>query len=189
MEKRITKSEWLESNGFSQFEVTYIVLGNSYAIKDELKDNDFKYSGLLRWHAATADFKLPEGCSYHELKYSDYFVWDEEQGVSFLREGAREQLDLIFNPRVPSNSQWIGEIGDRFRDIPVTVKNIAGFDSAYGYKYVYTFEDDDENIYTWFTTLQQPITIGVRRLLTGTLKAHVEYKGARTNQLTRCKLS
>ena len=188
MDRRLTKTEWLELSGFSQLEVTYIVLGNSYAIRDILKANNFKYSPLLRWHAPTADFELPEGCSYYELKYSEFFTWDEDQKTSFLLEGSRERLETLFAPVLSKNSQWIGEIGERFYDIQVVVKNISGYDTAYGYKYIYTFEDQNENVYTWFTNSHQSIAIDNVALLTGTLKAHVEYKGVRTNQLTRCRL-
>ena len=188
MTKKITKSEWLEVNGFSGYGVTYLVLGNSYSIKDKLKEAGFKFSPLLRWHDSNCDFKLPEGCEYKELHYEDIFIWDEESHTTFMKDGAREKIDLIFNPIVESNSQFVGEIGERLRDVLVSIRNIGGFDSAYGYKWVYTFEDEEGNRYTWFTTSQQGVSIGARVSLTGTIKAHVEYKGAETTQLTRCSL-
>ena len=97
-----------------------------------------------------------------------------------------EKIDLIFNPIVESNSQFVGEIGERLRDIPMQVRNISGFDSAYGYKWVYTFEDDDGNVYSWFTTSQQAVSVGMKCIVTGTIKAHVEYKSVFTTQLSRC---
>lgn len=187
MEKRkLTKTEWLEVNGFSEYGVTYLVLGNSYPIKDDLKDAGFKFSPLLRWHCGNCDFKLPETCKYYELQYEDLFTWDEETNTTFMKEGAREKIELIFNPVVESNSQFVGEIGDRLRDVPMSVRNIAGFDSAYGYKWVYTFEDADSNVYSWFTTSQQAVAVGMKCIITGTVKAHVEYKKVFTTQLTRC---
>ena len=62
-----------------------------------------------------------------------------------------------------------------------------GRKNAYGYKWVYTLEDEGGNLYTWFTTSQQAVSNGDILSLTGTIKAHVEYKGARTTQLTRCR--
>jgi hypothetical protein len=184
--RKITKTEWLEANGFSEYGVTYLVLGNSYPIKDSLKDAGFKFSPLLRWHCGNCDFELPEGCFYKELQFEDVFVWSEEEKVAFMKEGAREKIDLIFNPIVESNSQFVGEIGERLRDIPMQVRNIGGFDSAYGYKWVYTFEDADGNVYSWFTTSQQAVSVGMKCVVTGTIKAHVEYKSVFTTQLNRC---
>ena len=186
MTRKMTKSEWLEANGFSDFGVTYLVLGNSYPIKEDLKENGFKYSPLLRWHGDNDDLDLPADCSYYELRYEDIFIWDEASQTTFMKEGVRNKLELIFNPPVESNSQFVGEIGDRLRDIPMKVCNIGGFDSAYGYKWVYTFEDIDGNVYSWFTTSQQAISIGMTCIVTGTIKAHVEYKSVFTTQLTRC---
>lgn len=186
MTRKMTKSEWLEVNGFSDFGVTYLVLGNSYPIKDKLKEAGFKFSPLLRWHCGNCDFELPEGCEYKELHYEELFIWDEDSHITFMKEGAREKIEFIFNPPSESNSQFVGEIGERLRDIPVKVRNISGFDSAYGYKWVYTFEDMDGNVYSWFTTSQQAISIAMHCTLTGTVKAHVEYKQVSTTQLTRC---
>ena len=76
--RKITKTEWLEMNGFSEYGVTYLVLGNSYPIKDDLKENGFKFSPLLRWHGDTNDFDLPEGCYYKEFCFDEVFIWNEE---------------------------------------------------------------------------------------------------------------
>jgi hypothetical protein len=188
MKRKITKAEWLEANGFSEDGVTYLVLGNSYPIKDELKEYGFKFSPLLRWHCGDCSFELPAGCHYTTLSFYDVFTWDAETNSVFMKEGAREKIDAIFNPIEECHSAYVGEIGERLRDVPVVVRNIGGFDSAYGYKWVYTFEDESGNRYTWFTTSQQSVSIGASLSLTGTIKAHVEYKGAETTQLTRCSL-
>jgi hypothetical protein len=188
IKKKITKEEWFEANGFSKDGVTYIVLGNSYPIKDELKDNGFKFSPLLRWHSENCNYELPKICFYKALNFYEFFTWDAESNSPFLREGAREAIDRIFNPPEESNSTYVGEIGERLRDVPVVVRGIGGFDSAYGYKWVYTFEDEEGNRYTWFTTSQQAVSVGTKLTMTGTIKAHVEYKGAETTQLTRCSL-
>lgn len=188
MAKKMTKTEWLTVNGFSEYGVTYLVLGNSYLIKDDLKEAGFKFSPLLRWHCGDCNFELPEGCEYKELHYEDIFIWDEDSHTTFMKEGTREKIDLIFNPIVESNSQFVGEIGERLRDIPMTVRNIGGFNSAYGYKWVYTFEDKNGNVYSWFTTSQQSISVGMDCIVTGTVKAHVEYRKVFTTQLNRCKI-
>ena len=188
VKRKITKAEWFNINGFSEDGVTYLVLGNSYIIKDELKDNGFKFSPLLRWHCDNCEFELPQGCYYKELNFYDVFTWDESLNSAFMKEGTREYIERIFNPPEECTSTYVGEIGERLRDIFVRVRNIGGFESAYGYKWVYTFEDESGNRFTWFTTAQQVLSIGTEVLLTGTVKSHVEYKGAETTQLNRCTL-
>ena len=190
MSKKFTKGEWLKYNGFSVKGITYLVIGNSYSIKDDLKEAGFKFSPLLRWHAETDTFELPDVCSYYALEYDDLFEWDEETGTSFMKEGARDRIELIFNPPIDiSRSCYVGDIGERLTGIETTVRNISGFDSPYGYKWVYTFEDINGNLFSWFTTTQHPLSLGLAVTVTGTVKAHAEYKGARTTQLTRCRLS
>ena len=66
--EKMTKSEWLKINGFSADGVTYIVMGNSYKIKEDLKLSDFKFSPLLRWHGESNTFSLPKNCSEILLK-------------------------------------------------------------------------------------------------------------------------
>lgn len=186
--KKMTKIEWLEANGFSQDGVTYLVLGNSYPIKNALKDEGFKFSPLLRWHCGDRAFELPETCYYKQLHYDEVFIWNEEEGTTYLQDGAREKIELIFNPIVESNSDYVGEVGDRLRNLSVVVRNIAGFDSPFGYKWIYTFEDEEGNRYSWFTTTQKGVSINMTVSLSGTIKAHSEYKGVKTTQLTRCRL-
>lgn len=180
------KQEWLKINGFNSVGVTYLVLGNSYPIKQQLKESGFKFSPLLRWHGPDNEFQLPNGCFYKELSYDEVFEWDDKDGVTFMREGARDIIEDIFNPQEISNSEYVGEIGERFRGTQVYIKSIRGFDSEFGYKYVYTFEDDYGNLYSWFTTVQLPATAGAKGTLSGTIKNHTEYKGAKTTQLSRC---
>lgn len=182
----ITKNQWFEVNGFSNEGITYLVLGNSYSIKEELKDNGFKFSPLLRWHADTCTFQLPAGCYYKMLNFYDLFTWDEETNSAFMKPGTREAIELIFNPPEECTSTYVGDIGERLRDIIVLVRNIGGYESAYGYKWVYTFEDENGNRYSWFTSTQQGLSTGMKISISGTVKGHVEYKGVETTQLTRC---
>lgn len=186
--EKMTKNEWLKTNGFSQNGVTYIVIGNSYKIKDELKDAGFKFSPLLRWHCEDNVYLLPPECEYYTLRYEDIFTWNEEEGVTFMKEGAREYLNSIFNPIRESNSEYVGEVGERLFDIKCGVINVSGFRSAYNFSWVYTFKDFNGNEYAWITTSQQPIGEGMFYIVSGTVKKHAEYKGIKTTYLSRCSV-
>ena len=48
--KRMTKEEWLKKNGFSEDGVTYVITGgNTYEVKDILKQNNCVFNKLLGW--------------------------------------------------------------------------------------------------------------------------------------------
>jgi hypothetical protein len=182
----VTKDEWLKTNGFNTFGVTYLVLGNSYPIKQNLKDEGFKFSPLLRWHGPECKYLLPPTCFYKELKYEEIFLWSDTEQTTFMKEGSRDILENIFNPKEESTSNYVGEIGERFYNLPVVVKNIRGFDSDFGYKYVYTFIDNNGNLFSWCTTVQIAAAAGSSGMLSGTIKNHTEYKDVKTTQLSRC---
>ena len=186
--EKMTKSEWLKVNGFSEDGVTFVVVGNSYKIKDALKDAGFKFSPLLRWHTYTNEFPLTDDCSYVKFNYNDIFVWNEEEGITFLKENTRDILDNTFNPPRESKSEHQGVIGDKIENVLCELVHIGGYSSAYGYKWIYTFRDERDNEYVWFTTIQQAIGTGMGCYLTGTVKEHSEYKGVKTTVLTRCKI-
>ena len=46
------RAEWLLKNGFSAEGETYIITGDSYSIKDELKVAGWRYDPILKWHKA-----------------------------------------------------------------------------------------------------------------------------------------
>ena len=187
--EKMTKSEWLKVNGFSENGVTYIVIGNSYKIKDELKDMGFKFSPLLRWHCEDNEYQLPPECKYHTLRYEDIFIWDEEKGVTFMKEGARDFLENLFNPPRESKSEYQGEVGEKLTISNCEVANIGGYAGAYGYTWIYTFRDKEENEYSWFTTVNKALSVGMTCDVTGSVKEFKEYKGVKTTVLTRCKLA
>ena len=188
IKEKMTKSEWLKANGFSESGATYLVMGNSYKIKDSLKEAGFKFSPLLRWHADNDEYELPNGCHYYVLDYNNVFVWDEEKGVTFMQEGTREFLEDLFNPPRQSLSKYQGAIGDKINISNCEVINVGGYAGGYGYTWIYTFRDKCENEYSWFTTVNKALSIGMVCNVAGTVKEFKEYKGVETTILTRCKI-
>lgn len=187
--EKLTKSEWLETNGFSEDGKTIIVLGNSYSIKDKLKELGFKYSPLLRWHCGNWTEEKLKGISYAVFQFDDFFSWSEEEGVAFLLKGAREKIEQIFNPIRESKSEYRGEIGDTLTLPCCTVVNVNGYNGVYGYTWVYTFRDLKDNEYTWFTTVNKCLAVGTYCMVIGKVKMHQEYKGVKTTVLTRCSIT
>lgn len=183
-EKRL---EWLEKNNFNENEETYIAIGNTYDFKDELKAAGFKFNAILLWHNKT------EVEGYKTIKVSlsevgEITAW----GVGAFYANAQDVIRAKVNAATrasmpPSNSQWYGNIGDR-AVITATLKRQSGFEGKYGYTYIYTFEDANENIFVWFTTKYLGLETGAEVELTGTIKEHKEYEEVKQTVLTRCKI-
>ena len=86
-------------------------------------------------------------------------------------------------------SEFIGKEKEKVT-MEVTLKNMIGFETMYGFSTIYIFEKDG-NILTWKTTSSVNISksdIGSICKLTGTIKAHNIYKGNKQTELTRCKV-
>lgn len=177
------KAKWIEDNGFSAEGATYVAIGDTYSIKDELKAAGFTYSPVLKWHKATPDE------SYQTIKVDmDSIVEFSAWGTGSYKIGAGDLINELLDATLPkSNSEWVGETGSRISMEVIFVKR-HGFMGKFGASNVYTFEDDNENLYTWFSTVEIKHEIGDRFILTGTVKEHSEYKGTKSTVLSRCRI-
>jgi len=181
------KAAWLEKNGFDAEGYTYILIGlDTYAIKEELKEKGYKYNSFLRWHS-------PSPAGYEGNVYKMHWTEGFEAsawGDMYPIEGIQTKVDNLINEAKPkSPSEWVGEIGKRLHDIPVTLLSMHGFEGRFGYSNVLKFVDEDQNIYTWFTSTEIGIEVGESCFLSGSVKDHSEYKGEKTTILTRCRLT
>ena len=180
------RAKWLEENCFNENLTTFIyALGDSYDIKEKLKDAGFKFNSSLLWHAATIPTGYEESCievSFNEI--GEFSAWGEGH---FNPDVKRIIEDKIKKARPASKSQWIGEEKDRIVDLPVVLVSIHGFETRYGYSQVVKFLNGD-NIITWFTAVDIKFEPGDNILLSGTIKKLDEYKGEAQTIMTRCKL-
>lgn len=187
-----TEKGWLERNGFNEDGITYgIYGGNTYEIKDYLKEQGCKYSPLFKWHCAYPDtLDLPDEYKFVAFDYRDYMIWDNRDGMMINFADAEEKTNAVYNSfKEPSKSQYLdGEIGDKIVNLPVVLKSMRGFQSKFGWSNVLTFMNDD-NIITWFTSTEPDIEVGESYLLSGTIKDFQEYKGEKQTVLKRCKVS
>ena len=179
------KRKWLEKNGFTQDGVTYIVMGDSYSIKDELKAAGFIFDPVLRWHKAD-----PAGYEDRVKKVElgqviEISAWGEGHYIT----GAKDFVDnLLTENSEDKNSEWIGEKGSRYTFENVTFVSRRGFNGRFGYSNVYTFRTEEGNLLTWFSTVDVDKEIGDVFTLAGTVKDHSEYKGIKSTVLSRCKV-
>lgn len=89
-----------------------------------------------------------------------------------------------------SNSQWIGNEGDRIELHNLQVRLLTSWDTMYGMTYLYKFIDEQGNTLTWKTGkwlgVTDEITPDLRINLKGTIKKHSEFNHELQTELTRC---
>jgi len=169
----------------------YVIGGaNTFAIKDWLKENGFKFNSELNWYCMQPK-EVPAPYKLAPIPFSSCFEWNCYFKKFNLKEGAKELADAARNSLYPkSNSEWMGDIKERLRNIEVTYVSSRDIESYYGLSILYTFKAG-ENILVWFCSgkgLPQDIEVGDSFLLTGTVKDHKEYNGVKQTVLTRCSV-
>ena len=169
----------------------YVIGGaNTFAIKDWLKENGFKFNSELNWYCMQPK-EVPAPYKLAPIPFSSCFEWNCYFKKFNLKEGVKELADAARNSLYPkSNSEWMGDIKERLRNIEVTYVSSRDIESYYGLSILYTFKAG-ENILVWFCSgkgLPQDIEVGDSFLLTGTVKDHKEYNGVKQTVLTRCSV-
>ena len=179
------KAVWLETHGFAEDGSSYIITGETYSIKDELKEAGFRFDPVLLWHRASIEGYEDRAI---KIKVDDFFEFSA-WGDGHYKIGAKEKIQaLLAENEDYSHSEWVGEIGDHIKNEKVTLKRKGSFSGRYGLTNVYTFENEIGSIYTWFTSTFLNKEIDETFYIKGTIKKHDEYKGVKTTVLTRVKV-
>ena len=183
------KAAWLEKNGFNSEGISYLFLGNTYEIKDQLKELGAKFDYLLGWHI---DHEV-EGYQFITVNVNDIAFESMFDGYNLEPEKAwKLNLDQMKKSAYNTQnnikaSEYVGEVKDKI-DIQVVLKFYTSFDSQFGVQTLYSFQDENNNIYVWKTANWLDIEKGTKVNLKGTIKDHKEYKGEKQTILTRCKV-
>lgn len=159
--------------------------GNTYEIKDWLKEKGCKFCKELGWYSCKS-LDVPTGYDMVSIQFEDVYTWFPLAKRFEIKENAKEVADAALSTLLPeSNSEYIGDIKERVRDLDVTVSAIRQIDGYYGTSTIYTFTQN-ENVLTWITSSCKDIKVGDHILLTGTIKDHSIYKGIKQTVLSRC---
>ena len=86
-------------------------------------------------------------------------------------------------------SEWQGNIKERLTLNGLTVKFTKDIASNFGLTVLVKLQDANGNNFAWFASNCPDLDKGDVVNLTGTVKAHNEYQGAKETVLTRCKIS
>lgn len=167
----------------------YLVVGeNSFDIREELKNNGFRFDRALGWYNTKPE-QVPAGFSLVSVPFDNLFDWNCYSRKISVKENAKKVADAAKNAAMPkSNSEYIGDIKERLRNLEVTFIKSRDIESYYGISTLYTFKSG-ENILTWFSSgkgLPQDIAVGDVIHITGTVKDHKVYNGVKQTILTRC---
>lgn len=159
------KTRWLKTNNFAINGPTYVVLGNTYPIKDKLKENGFRFSPDLLWHGPKkVEGLLPSDCYYYETGVQD-LIWDEDQKTYLLSTKLREII-ANSNPKKKSiktdddnkDGLFVGAKGERL------VKKVQLVDVKYDVKtfsatYIFKIIEENKTI-IWDTQAEIEAKVG-----------------------------
>ena len=107
--------------------------------------------------------------------------------ITSLVPGYLKHLGVVAsraNAPVKAN-EYFGKVGDRV-ELELTLVRTPGFNTAYGYMTVYTFEASNGATFVWKSTADAGMEIGEKAVVRGTIKAHDEFRGTKQTVLTRC---
>ena len=183
------RAKWLEENCFNENLTTFVYFpADSFEVKDSLKDAGFRFSKILLWHIAN----IPEGYEDKVVEINlDQIAEIGAWGEGYYKQDARTLVDDILKncrPIEESISEWLFEEKERFYDYAVVLKSVRGMETRFGWTQLVKFEDANGNILQWWTAVEIKAEVGDQVLLTGTVKAHNEYKGIKSTTVTRCRL-
>lgn len=184
-----TRKEWLDKHNFDADGNTYKILGDTYAIKDELKALGAKYDSFLGWHTKTA----LEGFKSAKINISD-IASETLYGYAIDYTVDLEEVINKDKPKEPVKvSEYVGNVGDKI-EMTVTLDHVAYWlnkfrEWEHNYTYLYSFKDDNGNVLVWQTSKGLEIDDGEKVTIKGTIKEHNEYKEVKQTVLTRCKIT
>ena len=186
------KKELLAKWGFDAENPTVYVIagGNTYEIKDLIKERGGRYNAALGWYF-TAPNELPQDYFTVPIPVDDVYDWHPQVKRLELKDEAKDVVKAAIIRSMPeSPSDFIGEIKQRMRDIKVTLTGTRAVDSRYGTSILFTFEQG-QNQLVWFTSCppnEEDAVVGNEYLLTGTVKDHKVYNGVKQTYLNRVVL-
>lgn len=183
-----TRVKWLADNQFDENGNTYLIFGNTYEVKEELKALGAKYEPLLGWHINhdidgynTAAINIKDIATATIYGYTLDYTADIKQ--------------LIYKDKAeknPKKSDYYGNAGDKI-EMTLILDHIAWYENCFrpwehNTTYIYNMVDDNGNVFIWKTSKGINLENGEKLNVKGTIKEHNEYAGVKQTVLTRCKI-
>ena len=173
-----------ERLGFAEGFIT-AVLGNTYPIKDELKDAGARFSPIFGWYFIGHDgeeYLESQDFSTFKVLWEDVFTKNRDyvllKDTSVLKEWFESKTIK------PSTSSFQGVIGEKI-ERKLEIICVFDFTGRFGITHLHTMEDEDKNVYVW-STASKKLEVGKTFNIKATVKDHTLYKNVEQTILTRC---
>ena len=177
------KIKFMISKGFSSEGDIYCVGGgNTYLIKGKLKELGFKFSDILGWYSDTV-LPVPAPYQLYHFTFDELYQWEEHHGRGFPYTDTKQKLKAITQV-AKTESEYIGEVGQKVINLPVELIKIYHYDST---QRLYIFKNKENKI-VWRTSTLPIISTNSTILLSGTIAAHETYRNEKITRFTRCSL-
>lgn len=188
--------EMLAKHNFNADGKQYAVYGDTYPIRQELKDAGAKWNNILKaWVFA----EKPSQYDVVEIDWQEYmFISDYRNDLDVLIDysyGRKDGAKLV-KGKIPQDdvkiSEYVGSIGERI-DKVVTLNRVFTWTQQIGWMsqtmFCYKFIDESGNVLVWKTSSsnlldQEGNTIHIN----GTIKAHDTYNAEKQTALARVKM-
>lgn len=144
---------------------------------DELIDNGFGSFAVNVKNAVTQEYcKITSG-------FVAYAVVLWEKCVKYFEEKAKADAEK-------ETITYYGNIKDKIKDLKVTGRCVACFDTMYGVSKIYRFTDTENHVFVWKTgtDIECKEDGTFTGIVKGTIKEHREYNGEKQTVLTRCNV-
>ena len=179
------KTDWLKKNEFNEDGYTYIIIGDSYSIREDLKHAGWKFDPVILWHKADPAGYEDRVVKVHVDQLFTFTAW----GKGMYKEGCADTIKLILKEtKEPSNSQWIGTPGEKLTNFHVIVCGKGCFEGKFGLTNIIRFKTPDGNKLTWFTSTNFLGEEGDAIDINATIKSHDEYDDEKITIITRVKM-
>lgn len=192
-------AEFFKKNGISSDGSVFIVLCKSYEIKEQLKVAGALYTNALGWyfdHNVTewpvAEIKADDVVGEWENGDPILFLNQTKEGLYYIEDDGALKWHCIdlrrkYEDAQQPKTEFFGNVGDKI-DTFLTLVRCSSYETIYGDKYVYTFDDNMGHRFVWKTTLSTLMDMQAGRFhVRGTIKEHSEYRGINQTIITRCK--
>lgn len=181
----------IQDKGFNEAGKVYVAVGDTYNIKDQLREAGAKWKPALNSWVFTED---PTEFATVELTAEECLDFYEDSGyVSWKSLNYTELIKSKLPKEEAVVSEYIGTIGDKL-DAQVTFIKCFSYERnafrGWGTEIVriYKFTDANGNILIWNTTAWLEVEEGKQYQLTGNIAEHKEYAGDKQTILKRCKV-
>lgn len=179
--------KFFQKEGYDAEGNTWIVLGDTYKIKDALKEAGCRWSNLLGWHFNHNTDEYPVSMvNIKDLaEINIYGDWDYNIDAMDVIQKLKDQYISDTN-----TSEWIGTVGEKI-ETKVKYDGHRTYETHITYygetHYIYMFNHEG-NILIWNTTSWQDLEEGKEYMIKGTVKEQTVYNGVKQTVLTRCKI-